>query len=125
MRLLSAVFLIIAIVFIVWFTASNQQPQTLSLLKINNAMEYVGADMPSDQLTLPAYIWGFIIFILGLFSGIFATFITGGKARSKKRELKRNLKSTKKDLVKREKEIARIKEADENIIDPVALIQRS
>jgi len=125
MRLLSALFFIIVIIFIVWFTASNQQPQTLSLANINNAMEFVYVDMADDNLTLPAYVWGFIIFVIGFLCGIVATIVTGGKARSKRRELKRNLKSTKKDLVTREKEIARIKESDDSLIDPVALIQRN
>jgi len=126
MRILSAIFGFIVLIFIVWFTVSNQQPLTLSLAKVDRALEFVSInDVASDNLSLPAYIWGFIIFAVGFASGVVATIVSGGKARSKKRALKRDLRSTKKELSVKAKEIERIKDADENLVDPVALIQKS
>ena len=58
-------------------------------------------------------------------SGVVATIVSGGKSRTKRREMKRALRTTRKELTTKEKEIARIKDADESLIDPIALIQKS
>ena len=97
MRIISALFLLIVLIFIVWFTASNQQDLSLSLTMVSRALEFVGGDVSKDSLTLPAYAWGFIIFVIGFLSGAVATIVTGGKARSKRRELKRSLRTTQKE----------------------------
>lgn len=122
LRFILFIIITILLIFLIWFTVSNQQMVTFNLNGTTFLLDLVGIS-GSNELTLPAYIWALIIFGVGFIFGMIVTLLSGGKGRAKKRALKRELRATKKELTAREKEVEQVRAISDDI-DPVALIKK-
>lgn len=115
MRFLSLLLGFLLLIVVALFTLSNTEAVSFRLFPLEG------------ELTLVGWQWAFIIFACGFLFGLIAAFNGGRSGRVQKRQLKRDLKSTARDLKKSEAELDRLrgrsKKSDD--LDPVALIGAS